>query len=462
MEQGFHRFDHDGDDNAFFEAVVERLIPLAESRLVIENSFVPDLPQELWQGDDHTESIHRAGIRMGELDLLPAPWPIDELLTADELRHVMRLFGIGGLSYGNASRAARRRRFWMSASGVDKSRLREVGTGDPAGHRLRPHHRRGAAERPAHVRPRRVSVDAIEHLTIYREHPEVGGILHVHGWMAVRHVDRGSLSVRHRRAGAGSGPAREAGARSVARRIGLKNHGLTITATAWTRSCNGSVRASCAGSRWTVPTAPGGRIARGLRLRFGASRPTNQRTLRLLGDGLPRLAGGWMPWLDLHRYDLPCHAARTGSGCVPSLAGICGTDMALLTGHASAILSPFASFPAVLGHEVVGVVEEDGRRVVVDPIIGCTVRALEPPPLRGRADALLRAGDRRSNLPRPAHRLLRRPARRMVRCHGGASQPAPPRSGRPCRRGAVLVEPFGVALHAVLRLAHRRRARPCW
>ena len=51
MEQGFHRFDHDGDDYAFFEAVVERLIPLAESRLVIENSFVPDLPQELWQGD---------------------------------------------------------------------------------------------------------------------------------------------------------------------------------------------------------------------------------------------------------------------------------------------------------------------------------------------------------------------------------------------------------------------------
>ena len=62
----------------------------------------------------------------------------------------------------------------------------------------------------------------------------------------------------------------------------------------------------------------------------------------------------------------------------PTLAGVCGTDMALLTGHASAILSPFASFPAVLGHEVVGVVEEDGRRVVVDPIIGCAVRGLEP------------------------------------------------------------------------------------
>ena len=65
MEQGFHRFEHDGDDDAFFESVVERLMPLAESRLVIDNEFVPDLPPELWQGDEHTESIHRAGHAAG-------------------------------------------------------------------------------------------------------------------------------------------------------------------------------------------------------------------------------------------------------------------------------------------------------------------------------------------------------------------------------------------------------------
>ena len=72
----------------------------------------------------------------------------------------------------------------MSASGVDKSKLREVGTEillvtgyDPATGVMR-------LSVPPDVRPRRVSVDAIEHLTIYREHPEVGGILHVHGWMA--------------------------------------------------------------------------------------------------------------------------------------------------------------------------------------------------------------------------------------------------------------------------------------
>ena len=229
MEQGFHRFEHDGDDDAFFESVVERLIPLAESRLVIENSFVPDLPPELWQGDDHTESIHRAGMRMGELDLLPAPWPIDELLTADELRHVKRLFGIGGLSYGNASARHDGDRFWMSASGVDKSRLREVGTEillvtgyDPGTGVVR-------LSVPPHVRPRRVSVDAIEHLTIYREHPEVGGILHVHGWIAGAAstevvypcgTEELALEVAElvRQA---PDPARAV--------IGLKNHGLTIT-----------------------------------------------------------------------------------------------------------------------------------------------------------------------------------------------------------------------------------------
>jgi ribulose-5-phosphate 4-epimerase/fuculose-1-phosphate aldolase len=229
MEQGFHRFDHDGDDGAFFDAVVERLVPLAESRLVIENEFVPDLPRDLWDGDEHTAAISRAGRRMGELNLLPAPWPIDELLSPEDLRHVMRLFGIGGLSYGNASARHDGDRFWMSASGVDKSHLNDVGTEillvtgyDPSTGVVR-------LSVPPKVRPRRVSVDAIEHLTIYREHPEVGGILHVHGWMA------GAVSTEVVYPCGTEELALEVAelvrqspdpSRAV---IGLKNHGLTIT-----------------------------------------------------------------------------------------------------------------------------------------------------------------------------------------------------------------------------------------
>jgi len=229
MEQGFHRIVHDGDDTAFFDRVVERILPLAESRLVIDNEFVPDLPRRLWNGDEHTEALFRAGQRLAELDLLPAPWPIDELLSPADIRHVQRLFGIGGLSYGNASARHAGDTFWMSASGVDKSHLREVGrevllvTGYDQ--------RLGVIRLsvPAGVKPRRVSVDAIEHLTIYREHPDVGAILHVHGWVpgvvsteAVYPCGTEELAMEV------AGRVRDAPdpGRAV---IGMKNHGVTIT-----------------------------------------------------------------------------------------------------------------------------------------------------------------------------------------------------------------------------------------
>jgi class II aldolase/adducin N-terminal domain-containing protein len=229
MEQGFHRLVHDGNDGAFFDQVVQRLVPLAESRLVIDNEFVPDLPADLWGGDEHTEAIGRAGRRLAELDLLPAPWPIDELLSEEDLRHVMRLFGIGGLSYGNASARHDANRFWMSASGVDKSHLSTVGTeilmvtGYDAD--------RGVVRLsvPPGVKPRRASVDAIEHLTIYREHPEVGGILHVHGWVpgassteAVYPCGTEELALEVAEL------VRQAPDPSRAV-IGMKNHGITIT-----------------------------------------------------------------------------------------------------------------------------------------------------------------------------------------------------------------------------------------
>ena len=65
------------------------------------------------------------------------------------------------------------------------------------------------------------------------------------------------------------------------------------------------------------------------------------------------------------------------------LAGICGSDVALLRGRSGPQLSPFVSFPAVLGHEVLGVAEAGalaGRRVVLDPFLGCLTRSLDPCP----------------------------------------------------------------------------------
>ncbi len=238
LEQGTYSVEHHGDDTAFFAAVFERIEPLASSRLVIANEFRIDLPTDLWDGDEQTRQIRRAGERLDSLDLLPAAFPIEEILSERDLRHVKLLYGIGGLSYGNVS--ARRKppiesnygpEFWMSASGVDKGALLEVGK-----HVLlvRGYDRERDCmilSVPPDVKPNRVSVDAIEHWMIYREHPEVGAILHVHAWMdGISSTEINYPCGTVELAGAVADLVRHSTdpARAV---VGQRNHGLTITGT---------------------------------------------------------------------------------------------------------------------------------------------------------------------------------------------------------------------------------------
>jgi ribulose-5-phosphate 4-epimerase/fuculose-1-phosphate aldolase len=214
--------------DGFFERVVDRLAPLADSRLVINNIFEPDLEPELWQGDELTESMYRAGKKLKAWDLLPAPFPIEEILPPEDLRHVKRLYGIGGLSYGNLSVRKDERRFWMSASGVDKAHLREIGREILMVKGYDPHKNAIVLSVPPHVEPRRVSVDAIEHWMIYREHPGVGAILHVHAWMdGVPATSFNYPCGTYELAEAVAEKIRAAPdpTRAV---VGLKNHGLTI------------------------------------------------------------------------------------------------------------------------------------------------------------------------------------------------------------------------------------------
>ena len=71
----------------------------------------------------------------------------------------------------------------------------------------------------------------------------------------------------------------------------------------------------------------------------------------------------------------------------PLLAGICGSDLSTVDGRSSRYFEDVVSFPFVPGHEVVGVVEgppvpggpEPGRRVVVQPVLGCEARGIDPP-----------------------------------------------------------------------------------
>lgn len=223
MERGTYKISDDPQE------VFERLAPLAKSKLVIENEFVPDLEPELWDGDEHTVELAAAGKRMDELDLLPAPFPVHEFLDERDLRHVMRLYQVGGLSYGNLSQRKDATRFWMSASGVDKSNLRDVGTDmllvsgyDEPNATIR-------LSVPPGIEPRRVSVDAIEHWMIYMEHPDVGAILHVHAWME----GCPATDVNYP---CGTQELAESVAELIAKEpdpahavIGLRNHGITAT-----------------------------------------------------------------------------------------------------------------------------------------------------------------------------------------------------------------------------------------
>jgi threonine dehydrogenase-like Zn-dependent dehydrogenase len=62
----------------------------------------------------------------------------------------------------------------------------------------------------------------------------------------------------------------------------------------------------------------------------------------------------------------------------PCLSGICGSDLATIDGRSSRYFEPIVSFPFTPGHEIVGNLE-DGRRVVVVPVLTCAPRGIDPP-----------------------------------------------------------------------------------
>jgi threonine dehydrogenase-like Zn-dependent dehydrogenase len=111
------------------------------------------------------------------------------------------------------------------------------------------------------------------------------------------------------------------------------------------------------------PTLPGYAASRWL----GGTRGGPLQLLRLAHRPAPELPGdGWVR-------------------LTPRLAGICGSDLACLEGHASPYLGALASTPFVLGHEIVADVADGidglpaGTRVVVEPLLSCAVRGVRPP-----------------------------------------------------------------------------------
>jgi threonine dehydrogenase-like Zn-dependent dehydrogenase len=105
---------------------------------------------------------------------------------------------------------------------------------------------------------------------------------------------------------------------------------------------------------------------------------------RAVGDRLPGLLAGPITPLRLVHRDAPRTPAHGWVRVRPRLSGICGSDLATLSGRTSLYFTPLVSMPFVPGHEVVGETVDDaagipaGTRVVLDPLLGCEARRLEP------------------------------------------------------------------------------------
>ncbi|MBP3038958.1 class II aldolase/adducin family protein [Bacillaceae bacterium Marseille-Q3522] len=228
-EQGFYQISYQNNDEDFFEKIYKRLEPVASSQLVIDNDFVDDLDEELWNGNATTEKIYESGKKLDEMNLLPAPFPLEKYLSPRDMRQLKKLYGIGGLSYGNLNNRHDEKNFLMSGSGVNKANMRIIGQDILYIKRFNAKKNAMEIRVPPRISPKRASVDAIEHWMIYKEHPKVGAIVHIHAWIdgvpatevnypcgTIQLAETVAALVRN-----AADPSRAV--------IGLKNHGLTIT-----------------------------------------------------------------------------------------------------------------------------------------------------------------------------------------------------------------------------------------
>jgi threonine dehydrogenase-like Zn-dependent dehydrogenase len=198
-------------------------------------------------------------------------------------------------------------------------------------------------------------------------------------------------------------------------------------------------------------------VPRWLAARYGASRwpallDTPLSPVRLVEVDPPRLPGP--RWVRVRTL----------------LSGICGSDLATVTAQGSTYFSPFVSTPFVLGHEVVGVVEEPGPearrvaggdRVVIHPPLHCTVRGIED------LCVACRAGDTSHCRNVTAGDLSAGIQTGYCRDTGGGWSPSLvahelqlwPVPDGVSDEAAVLIEPYSCCLHAVERAGE---LEPAW
>ena len=228
-EGGFYHFPFDVDK------VYQAIIPIAGAHFAIKNEFYQDLPSGYWEGSPMVEKLKQYAKELDQLGVLPAPFPLREVLSEENIKHLYILFDMKGLSYGNLSAREHipglgNTTFWMTARGVNKAKVSKIGKEillikgfDYEQGKAR------VSVPPTYDPDTRVSVDAVEHELIYRTFPGVGAIVHVHAWLegvlctrqnypcGTRELAEEVVSLLHQT----DNPSQTA--------VGLKNHGLTIT-----------------------------------------------------------------------------------------------------------------------------------------------------------------------------------------------------------------------------------------
>lgn len=185
---------------------------------------------------------------------------------------------------------------------------------------------------------------------------------------------------------------------------------------------------------------------------------------KALGKRIPSLYYGRPSCLQLRDVPEPSLRGPDWAKVRVEACGFCGSDLSTILFKMSPSMSPFSSFPSVLGHEIFGRLTEvgaearaagwkEGDRVAINPAFGCEVRGLPPCPAcaTGHPATCHRAGHAGGGLAHGFclgyHTELPGGFTESLIAHKTQLVRVP--DSVPDVR-AVLTEPMGIGVHAVL------------
>lgn len=125
-------------------------------------------------------------------------------------------------------------------------------------------------------------------------------------------------------------------------------------------------------------------------------RPVRYLWTRWAASRRPTLALGPLGCVSMDDVEPPALPGPDWVRVETTASGICGSDLSAVTAHDSFTLEPFGAYPFTFGHENIGRVVEagaaaggewaEGTRVVVNPMLSCLQRGLEPCGACGRGE----------------------------------------------------------------------------